>query len=93
MQDQLAAAAVVKNDGIMHLESHSTLHQHLSPDDHMVINNKSKKSKNKAVAAEVTAVQQRMYADDSFKQKHLRVPKVKTSSKAGTKKRQPVINE
>ena len=39
MQDQLVAAAAVKNDGIMHLESHSTLHQQLSPDDHMTINN------------------------------------------------------
>ena len=56
MQDQLVAAAAVKNDGIMHLESQSTLHQQLSPDDHMIIKNKSKKTKNKAAATEVAAV-------------------------------------
>ena len=49
----------------MPLESQSTVHQQLSPDDHMTIPNQSKKmAKNKA---EMAAVQQRMFAEDSFK--------------------------
>ena len=86
------SATAFKNDGVMPLESQSTVHQQLSPDDHMTIPNQSKKmAKNKA---EMAAVQQRMFAEDSFKQKHLRVPKVKTGSKVGgTKKGQPVVDE